>query len=119
MAVHLCVLVSVTALNYVSLFAQMQYYCGLCKVAIELSQLAAGTKHRCRVTCLLCTVLYKKKKSPTAALLSEHCLGALQEPSVLPCLFFNQLNITVVELSCLFCISRKGQHVLPKGFQHW
>lgn len=48
-------LVSVTAVNYVSLLAQTSYYCGLSKVAIELSQVAGGTKHTFRITCLLCT----------------------------------------------------------------
>lgn len=49
----LCVLVSMTAVNYVSLLAQAPYYCGLCKVEIEFSQLACGTKHRFRKSCLL------------------------------------------------------------------
>lgn len=56
----LCVLVSVTAVNHVSLLAQTAHYCGLCKVAIVLSQLAGGTKRRFRITCfttLRCRVL--------------------------------------------------------------
>lgn len=57
----LCVLVTVIAVNYVSLLAQTLYYCGLCKVAIELSQLVGGTKHRFRTTCLSRTVSSTKK----------------------------------------------------------
>lgn len=53
-AAHLCVLVSVTAVNYVSLLAQTPHYCGLCKVAIVLSQFAGGTNRRCKITCFHC-----------------------------------------------------------------
>lgn len=60
----MCVLVAATAvLCDVSLLAETPYYCGLDEVAIELSQLADGTKHRFRITCLPFSASRTKNKT--------------------------------------------------------
>lgn len=84
-AAHLCVCVCVfvaatAVLCDVSLLAETPYYCGLGEVAIELSQLADGTKHRFRITCLPFSASRTKKKKTLPQHFPRYPAGTLNFP---------------------------------------
>lgn len=84
----------------------LRHHIAVASVAVELGQLAGGTKHRFGMTCLLCTA----SRSPSTSVTFE--LVPCRNPKLPIVLFFNQLRVASFSSSMF----RPNKHLIMMSF---